>query len=351
MKRISVALVCVVMATGAAARELPSYFKGVRPLGMGGAFTAVADDESALFYNPAGLDRVQTWRLGVLNPLLEVGEKGADFYQDAQDADLDNTSEVTDLLRDYMGQYLHYRAALFPNFVMRHFALGVLAQSSVNVEPHNLAFPEADVDAFATLGAHAGLGYGLWDGKLLLGVSGKYVKAYRLQEVYDAAEIAADDFQDRIDEDTKSGGGFGFDVGAMVVLPILLEPALALTVLNVADTDLGDAGALPQQINVGASVSHEFPWLRMTAAADWVDVGNNVGTDEDLYKRLHFGVEGRFAKILSVRAGIHQGYGTVGASVDFRLVKLDYATYAEEIGSAAGDRSDRRHVVQLTLGW
>ncbi len=28
---------------------------GVRPLGMGGAFTALADDENALFYNPAGL--------------------------------------------------------------------------------------------------------------------------------------------------------------------------------------------------------------------------------------------------------------------------------------------------------
>src|SRR3989338_7728825 len=28
---------------------------GIRPLGMGAAFTAVADDQNAAFYNPAGL--------------------------------------------------------------------------------------------------------------------------------------------------------------------------------------------------------------------------------------------------------------------------------------------------------
>lgn len=38
-------------------RELMIY--GVRPVGMGGAFTAVADDENALFYNPAGITQLK----------------------------------------------------------------------------------------------------------------------------------------------------------------------------------------------------------------------------------------------------------------------------------------------------
>lgn len=37
---------------------------GVRPMGMGGAFTALADDENALFYNPAGLGFLEQLRFG-----------------------------------------------------------------------------------------------------------------------------------------------------------------------------------------------------------------------------------------------------------------------------------------------
>lgn len=37
---------------------------GARPLGLGGAFTALADDENALFYNPAGLGFLERMRFG-----------------------------------------------------------------------------------------------------------------------------------------------------------------------------------------------------------------------------------------------------------------------------------------------
>ncbi len=351
MKRLAIALAVVACATASVARELPSYFEGVRPLGMGGAFTAVADDENALFYNPAGLDRVQSWGMGIVNPLLEVGEKGIDLYKDAQDTDFDSEAEVFDLLEEYVGEYLHYRAALFPHFVMRHFALGVLAQSTVNMEVHNPQYPEAMVDGLGTIGAHAGFGYGFWDGKLRVGVGGKYVKAYRLRQTYTAFDISQSDFEDRIDDDMKEGAGFGFDAGVMTTIPVLLEPTFALMILNISDTDLGDAGELPQQVNLGFSASHSFSWLTLVGAADWVDVTQNLGDDDDMYRRLHFGLEGRLVKILSLRTGLYQGYASFGATVDFKLLKLDYANYAEEIGSAAGDRSDRRQVVQLSLGW
>ncbi len=351
MRRWIVVAVGCLMAASAAARELPSYFEAVRPLGMGGAFTAVADDENALFYNPAGLDRVRSWGFALANPLFEIGENGIDLYNDVQDTDFNDTTEVTDLLRDYIGEYLHARAAVFPHFVMRRFALGVLGQANVNVEAHNVAYPEADVDALLTLGAHLGLGWGFLDGKLRVGGAVKYIKAYRLQETYTAADIASADFEDQLDDDLKDGAGFGFDLGAMFTFPVLLQPTVAAVVQNVADTDLGDAGEIPQQINLGLSVTHSFAWLTLVGAADWVDVTNNVGEDDDPYKRLHFGLEARLPMVLSARVGLYQGYTSFGATLDLWILKFDYATYAEEIGSAAGEDADRRHVVQVTLGW
>ncbi len=54
-------------ATPASAQTMVTLFDigaGVRPMGMGGAFTALADDENALFYNPAGLGFREKMRFG-----------------------------------------------------------------------------------------------------------------------------------------------------------------------------------------------------------------------------------------------------------------------------------------------
>lgn len=49
-------------ATGASAQELnyQTFLVGERALGMGGAFTGVADDPSAAYYNPAGLAHIES---------------------------------------------------------------------------------------------------------------------------------------------------------------------------------------------------------------------------------------------------------------------------------------------------
>jgi len=57
---------------------------GARPLGMGGAFTALADDESAVFYNPAGLAFLKTLGLTALYSrqfaLLDYGALGVAMH-------------------------------------------------------------------------------------------------------------------------------------------------------------------------------------------------------------------------------------------------------------------------------
>jgi hypothetical protein len=56
MKRLLlVILILILFSQGQAAGAMP---EGIRPLGMGGAFLAVADDHHSIFYNPAGIIRV-----------------------------------------------------------------------------------------------------------------------------------------------------------------------------------------------------------------------------------------------------------------------------------------------------
>ncbi|MDR2772671.1 MAG: conjugal transfer protein TraF [Elusimicrobiota bacterium] len=57
---------------------------GIRPMGMGGAFTAIADDENAIFYNPAGITQRQSWLLQMLSIDVSVSGETLNTVQDLQ---------------------------------------------------------------------------------------------------------------------------------------------------------------------------------------------------------------------------------------------------------------------------
>ncbi|HMX95339.1 MAG TPA: hypothetical protein PKC50_08855, partial [Elusimicrobiota bacterium] len=68
MKKLSLSMALMAAALSAAAVEQPTQIRGARALGMGDAFTAVADDQNVFFYNPAG----SVQRTGSLATLLDI---------------------------------------------------------------------------------------------------------------------------------------------------------------------------------------------------------------------------------------------------------------------------------------
>lgn len=350
-----VTIVTILLLSGgsAQAREMPYFWKGIRPLGMGGAFTAISDDYNALFYNPAGLDKVPHWSFSLLNPMIEAGENSQNLYKDIQDTEFDNTTQVTDLLRKHVGEHQHVKAAVFPCFVKQHFGFGVLGQATVDAEVNNPQYPEADISAVGDVAGVFGLGFGfLANHALRVGGSAKYIQRQRLQQTYTAIQIADNNFDETIKDDVLDGAGLGFDLGAMYTFPVPLKPTAALVIQNVGGTKLGDAGEIPQQVNLGAGLHFDYSFISVNAGVDAMDITKDVNEDEkDFFRRLHMGAESWLGKRLALRLGLYQGYVSAGATLNLWILKLDYANYAEEVGVYAGQRVDRRNVVQLSLGW
>jgi len=350
-----VAFVTILLLSGGSvqAREMPYFWKGIRPLGMGGAFTAIADDYNALCYNPAGLDKVQHWSFSLLNPMIETGENSQNLYKDIKDTEFDNTSEVNKLLRKHLGENQHVRASVFPYFVKQHFGFGVLGQATINAEVNNPQYPEADISAVGDVAGVFGLGFGFLDNHALrVGGSAKYIQRQRLQQTYTAIQIADENFDETIKDDAVDGTGLGFDLGAMYTFPVTLKPTAALVIQNVGGTKLGDAGEIPQQVNLGAGLHFDYGFMSINAGLDAMDITKNVNKDEkDFFRRLHMGAESWMGKRLALRLGVYQGYFSAGATLNLWILKLDYANYAEEVGAYAGQAVDRRNVVQISLGW
>jgi hypothetical protein len=342
----------VVMVWGiyapAFAEEYPTLFRGVRPLGMGGAFLTLSNDENALFYNPAGLNDVKDARGAILNPYGAVSENSLGFIRDLQDLEGTDEAAVANFLNDHIGEHQHSQATLFPNFYTRNFAFGLLGSATMDLIVRNPANPEVVTDAKADLAGLVGVAHGFLNQTIQVGVTGKYVRREGVKTVFQAADIVVDfdPFADRTKETD-----FAFDIGTKFNLPVLFRPSLAVVVQNVGDLDFETLGGIPQQIHLGVGLHPDFLGLSNTLALEMHDVTKEIESDDDTYKRVHLGAEVRFPTILAIQAGVNQGYYTAGVTLDFRILTLAAATYAEEMGSEAGQRADRRYVAQISLGF
>jgi len=334
----------------ATAEELPNIYRGIRPLGMGGAFITLSDDENAMFYNPAGLNDVSGFGgVELLNPTLEFSENSKSLYQDLSDLDTDSEAEVAEFLSGMVGEHQHVRASALPNLYMHNFAIGGLLQATLDMEIRNRANPQVPTNIRLDKGVVASGALGFLDQMLQIGLTGKFIQREGVNRVYTAVDIAAENF-DPLD-DTVKKSDFALDIGTKVNFKNFLKPSVALVVQNITDLDFEELGVIPQQVNIGASINPDFWILKTTFAIELDDLTKQVEADDDLYKRLHLGAEFRFPMVLTLRAGINGGYPAAGVDVDFWILSISAATYAEELGAVSGQRADRRYVAQLSLGF
>jgi hypothetical protein len=347
----------LLVSSHAFAKAYPNFYRGIRPLGMGNAFTAISDDENALFYNPAGLAEISAFSMGLINPIMEVSESTIDLYNDSEDIDTDDSGQVADLLREYIGEHQHARISLFPyvGFPVAQCGvmIGYLGQATLDAEVRNPAWPEADTSYIADHGPLAGVGGRIASSDIRIGATVKYINRESLDEVYTATDIADDDFDDQFEDDLEKGSGIALDLGALYTLPFNwpVQTHIGLTVQNLPEMDFGDAQDQPTQTNIGFALEKGISKFKLLGALDYRDLTHAIGEDDDIPKHLHLGLELQLPKILSVRAGLNQGYVTYGLTLDFWIVKLDLASYSEEVGAHAGQREDRRYVGQLSIGW
>lgn len=347
------AIACLFLSSALNAGEYDHVYRGIRPLGMGGAFVAVSNDQNALFYNPAGLSYVPKQRITLLSVEAELGRDGYDAVTDALDVDTESEQEVASYLRDYIGEYTHAAAAVFPCYIRPHFAFGVFGTARANTMARNYQYPSLVVDCAWNAGAAAGYAHSLLDDSLSIGASVKYVHRESLTGEYTVPDITSDDFDDMLEDDTLDGSGTLLDLGLIYRfgdIPIggrTVSFQAGISVNNLIGADLGHARDLEEHVDVGCAIL-VGPWI---FALDYFDISGRVGDDDDVGKRLRVGAEYRFNERVTARAGFHQGYPTLGLTIDMRFVQVDFLTYAEEVGTFAGQHDDRRYALGLRFGF
>ena len=91
------------------------------------------------------------------------------------------------------------------------------------------------------------------------------------------------------------------------------------------------------------------PFEETASALDYIRYEGSL-VEQPLLCHLSMGLQTTMGKVFSVRAGLNQGYTTVGAGFNFSFVRLDYAFYGSEQGRFPGQSPSWYHRFEISLG-
>jgi hypothetical protein len=386
---------------GLLAEELPVNYVPVRAIGMGGASAALSNDENSLFTNPAGIARVRKARSRKTNnltsiPNLLVGLNGEsrDFYEVLSKTDDKSVENILAQSEDLGNKPFWARASAFPVTMVEMgrgnpTAFGLFANNRASSLISKEEPGVARTTVISDVGAALGFALTNRNNLATLGFSLRPTYRYAYEDKI-PSDILLDktELPKRIKAGANKSSGIGMDVGFLYTLADFWFPTLGVSVLNlptgckenylnpysetrqtvcgtVYSGDIGNPEALstvdPMDLRVGLSILPRITRkvaLRLAMDLHHLNVpmgDQNYGlTDIDIAKSVHAGLELVFGNPLdpehiAFRVGLNQGYFTMGASLTFGMLAIDFASYGVDVSPTPTPIEDRRYLMGLSL--
>ncbi len=355
----------------------PQVYKDPRIMGMGGANVAVGGLGSSLFSNPAGISRIPReygFEVDVINLGAAINQDIMDFGDEIGDAD--GTQETTDVLSEYTGKNNHIGVSNYTSvskkFEKIGFSLGALGSLDLNMKPHSGFGPAGmlEVNGMALTGVALGGSYDLGGvdagnytfEDLSVGAGVKVMNYGAMSMNLSPSEVDelgdSDDPYDYMDSKGYVAEGTSTVVDLGAVYAVTPDVSAGMSIMNIGG--IGEEGVqeIPMTVNLGGAYLMDFSdralFKRVRFAADYIDL-TQAYADSSLVKRTRLGADlhvwDNWFSTLGLQVGLYQGH--MSAGLDFRttFLRLSYATYAEELGAYSGQDADRRHMVNIALGW
>ncbi len=337
----------------AQAGEIYEFYTGARQLGMGGAYTGVVNDETALLTNPAGLGKVRDVIITVADPELHGSFNNTEITKLETLTKSFNANDLVGLLKEHPGKHWHAKLQAFPSIVAPNVGFGIHAKSSydASVSDDGSIYRLDYTNDYA---AALGFCFRLFSGILKVGVTGRYVNRVEVHKDLDP-NTSVD-----MNAVASEGSGFAGDIGMIATAPVAWLPSVSAVLRDVGDTSYTLTSGMfyktqsrpaetKQTMDAGISA---FPILsnqtRMTLTAEMHDVFNVRG-ESDMMKRVHTGMELNFHDFFFLRAGMNQRYWTAGVELATERFQLQAASYGEELGDENANKEDRRWVGKISI--
>ncbi len=329
------------------ALPLHENWTSIRALGMGNAYTAIVDDADSLFYNPAGLNRVSGLNWTILD--LHLGLDDVNIMQTMNN--FKNSSNLTNAIQSEYGKYHWLNVGTKTAFTFPHFGVGLFGNADALLSVSNPPYPELNLQYYQDYGGVVGFGFEPVPGFVKFGMDTKYIIRTGTESTFTSDQLATLNTTQITNALQSTGSGYALDAGLLVTVPSPIRPTLSFVWKNMGCTAFTKtAGAIaPPRIQdemiIGGALEISAPLITISPTLDYKYLNR---ADIQFGKKISLGVEVSLP-IISIRAGFNQGYYTAGAGVDLGVLRVDAATYGQELGEMPGQIEDRRYVIQATF--
>ncbi|MBK23306.1 MAG: hypothetical protein CL678_02380 [Bdellovibrionaceae bacterium] len=353
------------------AKEFKYLARSPRALLMGDAFTAVANDEYTLFYNPAAMGRHKGIHITMINPKAELPDvlsknvKKLQFSLDGKYKDW--PKEPAAITNRILGTPLHLGAAITPTVKFENFAFTWLNSSTTDLTLLNATHPSLDINYRYDRGFLIGAGFPIIgkggdkaSNQLSAGITLKKIDRSSLDGDFDlfGTELLqivenSDSYKDiRRSLGYSKGTGWGWDVGLEQVFS--KGPStwiLGLSILDIGDTRFNKEDGIdkiPDQkmaTNFGTSFNQDFGFFDYTLAVDFSPI---YEPQTDFLTKLKMGFKASIPGF-EFLMGVNGGYWSYGVSVNAFFMKLTVGFYGVEAGRGFKDFEAERIIFTLNL--
>ncbi|MCH2271605.1 MAG: hypothetical protein MK510_14000 [SAR324 cluster bacterium] len=359
-RRVSVLLYFWILFAPQLQAAEPAFIReSIRARGMGNAFTAAANDEMLLFYNPAALR-------SVYYNIYQIVGFNTTYNENL--TNLGKSSGGISSIGDLAGKNIHNEIDIgLLSHVNSRFGWSLFGNSFVDLQVRNPIFPYFETKLYSQYGLALGMAWSFMDYQLDVGLGGKLATRNGIDKklhITDAPVIELIEDQKttklmKLAETSETSLAPDFGVIYHFDSYHNMEPKVALSLQNIGGLDFKDAGKVPMTMNIGVSTESEFNGFDMILAADYRDLADsqgmiskgNIMTERNIKIGVEFGWQKLFNghHLISIRAGRNGPYNSVGWSLNLFGFKVDFAKYSEEIGGYAGELEDKRTSLQVSL--
>jgi len=394
---IIAAILCT--ASQALAQEIPEHYLAPGPTGSGGAGVASANDDDAIWTNPAGVARVRKarsrtgTRTKIPNLVLGANSNSRAFYGTISGA---GNSSVEDLVANSEGlgeKPFWVRAAMFPVTLVSlapssPSAFGMYMNSVTSAYIDSAAPSDAQVTAISDIGGVITLGQTNRSNRFSSALQIRPIYRYSLENTIPSNDLAnRSALQHQFTALANKATAVAIDAGALFTMADYWFPTFGVSILNLPlgckdgylnpftekrqticgtkfTGDFGSPDAMstmdPTDIRAGVAISPRFG--RDITTRFSVDIHHYAYVSGSHYyglpgieagKLLHAGVEIFSGSPLvpapySLRLGTNQGFFTYGIEGRIGYMTLAYVSYGQDTSAKTKRSEDRRSLVSLT---
>ncbi|CAM6001620.1 unnamed protein product [Sphagnum balticum] len=361
-------------AFGAVSDYMHQPYISTRVMGMGGAFTALADDYNALYYNAAGLARLHK---SELNLELQVGGSPSilTLYNSISAAG-SNPNALTNVLQSNYGSHYSSRVILGGTYVWPDWGFGFIPLDfTVEADITALEAAAVGLEAYQDSTIQLGRAWNIGDAhRFSIGIAPKAVYRAFIDKTIYAIDLISNSGSLVKLSDANEGLTFDADLGALYIFKapeggwfgcqscVFSAGAAIRNVVDEGfpvDEHLYSGQSLPIQETIGnmnrrfdVGTRFDLPDVFIfhpRLVVDGRDMGSPLANTK---KCLHAGAELLWEASESIhgayRFGISEGYLTGGLSVSLSALSIDIATYSEDIGTIGAPEESRRYMAQLS---